>query len=296
MKVLPRRQVQIFLALTFCWMTGLLATPASSQEPPWPKKAAIKAKLVQAARPISEAEEYRVGRAVAASFLAEYPLHANLQLNRYVNEVGLAVARKSKRPSPYQGYHFAVLDSPDPNAFACPGGIILVTRGFIRLCNNEDELAALLAHEVAHVAHRDGIKSIKKALWTEVVTLIRTERSKQRNGPLAKLVDLYGDAVLDVRKTIAVNGYSRRAEWAADHEALLTLARAGYNPKALVTLLEKMARVDKSGRGIFRTHPPAALRLAKLKELGLEAPAAASGEPARTRRFENHKKLAAAGQ
>ncbi|MBM4273296.1 MAG: peptidase M48 [Deltaproteobacteria bacterium] len=292
-------QVRAILALAIAWIfLGLNSSSAWSQGPPMPNKAAIKDKLVQAARPISNEEEYRVGRAVAASFLAEYPLYDNPQLNRYVNEVGLTLSRKSRRPNPYRGFYFAVLNSPEPNAFACPGGIILVTRGFIRMCDTEDELAALLAHEVAHVVHRNGIKSIKMARWTEVVTLIRAEKSRRRGGHLAQLVDLYGDAVVDVRKTIKVNGYSRQAEWSADHSALFILARAGYNPKALVTLLEKMAALEKKGDapgGIFRTHPPAALRLEKIKELGLEAPASVPGEPARTKRFGSFKKLAAAG-
>ncbi len=297
MQILRRWQGWIFMVLSLAWiLQGINPASAWGQELSPQFKASIKDKLVQAARPITYSEEYHLGRAVAAHLLMEHPLCPDARLNRYLNEVGQAVARKSSRPNPYRGYHFAVLDSPEPNAFACPGGTILVTRGFIRLCDTEDELAALLAHEVVHVVRRHGIKSIKKARWTEVVTLIRTERSRQRNGPLARLVNLYGESVLDVRKAIAVNGYSRQMEWGADHGALMILARAGYSPKALVTLLEKMARLEKTEqRGIFRTHPPAALRLQKIKELGLEAPASAPGEPARTRRFESFKKLTAAG-
>ena len=244
MQVTKHRQVWMFMVLSLAWsLQGFVSTSAGAQELSTQFKMSIKDKLVQAARPINDSEEYHLGRAVAASFLTEYPLYQEARLNRYLNEVGQTLARKCGRPNPYRGYHFAVLDSPEPNAFACPGGVILVTRGFIRLCNTEDELAALLAHEVAHVAKRHGIKSIKKSRWTEVVTLIRAERSRQRNGPLARLVELYGESVLDVRQTIAVNGYSRKAEWQADNGALFILSRAGYSPKALVTLLEKMARL-----------------------------------------------------
>ncbi len=254
------------------------------------KKAMVKAKVVNAAQPISLSEEYHVGRAVAASILQEYPLYQDPRLTLYVNEVGQTVARKSSRPNAFRGYHFGILDSPEPNAFACPGGLILITRGFLRMCDNEDELAAALAHEVGHVANRDGIKSIKKARWSEVAAIVKTERAKRRGGTMAELVTLYGDAIIDVRKTMAVNGYGRQSEWAADQEALRTLTAAGYNPGALASLLRKMAAHEKQaqagGHGIHRTHPPAALRLARLKNQGVAGATPTAGETLRTKRFQ----------
>ena len=80
-----------------------------------------------------------------------------------MNEVGDTVARKSSRPNPFRGYHFAVLDTQELNAFACPGGTIFITRGLIQTCQNEDQLAAVLAHEVGHVVNKDGINSISQA-------------------------------------------------------------------------------------------------------------------------------------
>lgn len=245
-------------------------------------------KAAVAAREISDSEEYYVGRAVAARILGKYPLYQNPAVTLYVNQVGQAVARKSSRPNPYRGYHFAVLDTSEPNAFACPGGIILITRGLLQQCQSEDELAAVLAHEVTHVANKDGINSISKARWTEVLTTAGTEAARQFGGGVAaNLVNLFEGAIDDVFKTIVVNGYSRSAEANADRGAVTILSRAGYNPAALVSLLSKMGAKGGSG-GIFRTHPPTSERLAQVKSEVREAPAGPA-EQARTKRFQQVK-------
>lgn len=276
------------LVFSFIWGFVILSPMTAHSQGTHPgKRAAIRAKAVEVARPIGDSEEYHLGRAVAAQILSEHPLYSDLRLTLYINEIGQVLARKSSRPNPFRGYHFAILDNPEPNAFACPGGIILVTRGLMRLCDSEDELAAALAHELAHVAHRDGIKSIKAARLAEVRTMIGAERVKRRGGPKAELVAQYGEAIADVRKTIMVNGYGRRAEWAADQEAGATLSRAGYNPGALMSLLQKIAtQEEKGGCRILRTHPPAGLRLARLQAQVLKATPADNGEAARTRRFQ----------
>jgi len=223
-------------------------------------------KAAQASRPINDSEEYYIGRAVAARVLGSNRLCTDQELTLYVNEVGQAVARKSSRPNTYRGYHFAVLDTSEPNAFACPGGIIFVTRGLIQMCGNEDELAAVLAHEVGHVANKDGINSISQARWTEVLTTLGTETAKQYAGAGGQLITLFEGSIDDVFKTIVVNGYSRSAEDAADAHAVATLRKAGYDPGALASLLTKMMAKEKGGAtGIFKTHPPTGDRLAKVK-------------------------------
>ena len=247
-------------------MLLLVWSDAHSQAFPPVTRAEMRvARVQQATRNVSESEEYLVGRAVAARILTAYSLVQDPKLQLYVNEVGQTVARKSSRPKTYKGYHFAVLESPEPNAFACPGGIILITRGMLKICGNEDELAAALAHEVAHVAHRDGINSIAKSRWAEVVADRRIAAAKERGGRAAQMVTLYEGSINDVFKSIATNGYSRTAEWAADQEALRTLSRAGYSPEALASLLAKMMGQTNQQVGIYRTHPPTALRLAKVK-------------------------------
>ena len=196
------------------------------------------------------------------------------------------MARKSSRPNPFRGYHFAVLDTQEINAFACPGGIIFITRGLIQTCKNEDQLAAVLAHEVGHVANKDGINSISQARWTQVFTAMGTEAARQYGGAAAGgLVGLFEGSIDDVFKTIVVNGYSRQAEETADAAALTELTKAGYDPNAMVILLTAMEAKGKgSTSGIFKTHPPTSERLAKVKAAVGQSPES-TGEKIRTGRF-----------
>lgn len=246
----------------------------------------VGSKAIDASKEISDSEEYYLGRGVAARVLAQYPLSKDQALNTYVNEVGQTVAQKSTRPRTYKGYHFAVLESSTPNSFACPGGIIFITKGMLKTCSNEDQLAAVLAHEVGHVANRDGISSISQARWTEVATTAGAEVAKQYGGSLGQLVAKFEGSIDDVFKTVIVNGYSRAAEENADRAGVEMLQRAGYNPAAMVVILTAMGSKGGSG-GILGTHPAMTERLDNIKVIAQEANT--QMEPARTKRFQAQK-------
>lgn len=230
-------------------------------------------KTTEAARPISDNEEYYLGRAVAARILSAYPLVKtdyasigeikNAELTEYVNLIGKTVALNSDKPNTFGGYHFAIIDSAEPNAFSCPGGIIFITKGIIKLTRNEDELAAILAHEVAHVNHRDGINAIKSSRWTSVVTTIGTTAAKEYGSKqLGELVTLFEGSVDDVFKTLVVNGYGREQELAADASALNYLARSGYRVQALEDFLKRLNETaGHSTGGVLKTHPGTAERI-----------------------------------
>jgi predicted Zn-dependent protease len=245
-------------------------------------------KAMVASRGISDSEEYIIGRAVAARLLARNSLSQNQDATLYINEVGQAVAKKSSMPRTYRGYHFGILETSEPNAYACPGGIILITRGLIKECQNEDELAAVLAHEVAHIAHKDGVNSINKARWTEVLTTAGTEAAKQYGGGVAgSLVTMFEGSIDDVFKTLVVNGYSRGAEESADREAVTTLTRAGYDPAALAAILGRL-NSKGGGGGIFRSHPLTSQRVEGVKMLARQGTPGPQ-EQVRTKRFQQVK-------
>ncbi|GAB4483198.1 MAG: M48 family metalloprotease [Thermodesulfovibrionales bacterium] len=216
----------------------------------------------KASREITDEEEYYVGRAVAARILALYPLSENAQLTEYVNAMGLALSLQSEKPFTYGGYHFAVLDTPEVNAFACPGGIIFVTRGMIRAAANEDQLAAVLAHEIAHVSHRDGIAAISKARWTEALTVIGAKAVREY-GPheVAQLAGIFEGAIEDVFRTVVVDGYSTSQERQADQKAVGLLAKTGYDAAALKELLAAIPERDRESGGMLTTHPPTQERI-----------------------------------
>jgi beta-barrel assembly-enhancing protease len=249
--------------------------------------AAVRQQARQAAHPIVPFEEYRIGRAVAAKILGTYPLYNNEEITRYVNTVGQVLALHSSRPRTVGGYHFAILDTPKPNAFACPGGIILLTRGLVELCESEDELAAVIAHEVAHLAHRDGVKSIRRSRWAEAKGKAVAEKLEEKQPKLAELVSHFGGSVEDVFQTMVVNGYSRQCEKRADLTAIEILRKAGYNPAALISVLTRMEAAEQKGRGMPRTHPPARLRLQIVKTRVSPTPQGEQ-EKIRTQRFQRY--------
>jgi len=139
-------------------------------------------KTEEAARPISESEEYYIDRGVAARIVSQYKPYKHFGTVWYVNHVGETLALNSSRPYTYGGYHFAVLDTDEINAFACPGGIIFVTLGMLDLVENEDQLAAVLAHEIGHVSQKHGLDVIKKAMWTEAANSIGHGSSQPVHG------------------------------------------------------------------------------------------------------------------
>ncbi|HWP68404.1 MAG TPA: M48 family metalloprotease, partial [Rectinemataceae bacterium] len=132
-------------------------------------KSAAKA-AVEASRQLLPEEEYYIGRAVAASIFTKYAPYDNRDLNSYLNKLGQGLALYSSRPEIYAGYRFIGLSSDEVNAFATPGGHILVARGLLRLVQSEDELAAVLAHEIAHVALGHGLSSVQGAKITQIAS------------------------------------------------------------------------------------------------------------------------------
>jgi predicted Zn-dependent protease len=230
-------------------------------------------KVEKAARPVSETEEYTIGRGVAAMILSKYTLYRNQTVTAYVSYVGSTVVIGSPRPYIYGGYHFAVLDTEEINAFACPGGTIFITRGMLRMVSNEDQLAAVLSHEVGHVAEKHGLQAMSSARWTEVVTALATETAKTYTpAEMASLVDLFQGTVDDVFKTLVVNGYGKEQELQADGLAIGCMKTCGYDGRQFVSVLDRLEQISKqTSAGIFATHPDVAQRVQSAKGAGAAA-------------------------
>ena len=225
-------------------------------------------KSEKAVRPITDREEYYLGRAVAATILGQYRLYQDEATTNYINRLGKALALASDRPFTYGGYHFAVLDSEEVNALACPGGIVFVTRGMLKGAANEEELAAILAHEIAHVNQKDGLAAIKQSRWVEVVAILGSGATREfGGGQLDKLATLFEGSVNDVAKTLIVNGYGRKQELVADRSAMIFMHRLGYDPNGLADYLAKLARQQETGagKGLFATHPDMSYRLVEAR-------------------------------
>jgi predicted Zn-dependent protease len=259
----------------------LLAFPAS----PISLNKLVKAKkavtmVANATHQITEEEEYYIGRAVAANILSQYPLWKNAEATHYLNLVGKALVLRSARPEIFGGYHFSLLDTTEANAFSAPGGIIFLTRGILDLAGNEDELAAILAHEIQHVVAKDPLKAIKSQRMKTLGTFAAGEAMGSGN----QVLGIFQDSVLDISGTLLQKGYSRGQEKSADLDALGLMAATGYDPAALLSMLEKVKAIEKKKAKAFSAHPSAAKRIAYVSgSIGKGAPA--SDGKARAARF-----------
>lgn len=109
---------------------------------------------------ISEPDEIAIGREIAGRVLGAAPLVADDALQAYVNRVGRWIAQQSERPN--LPWRFGVIESANINAFAAPGGAVLVTRGLFELLQNESQLAGVLAHEISHIVKRHHVQVMQK--------------------------------------------------------------------------------------------------------------------------------------
>lgn len=212
-------------------------------------------------------QEYYIGRAVAATILSQYPAYDNAKANYYLNEVGQTLAIASDKPETYAGYHFLIMDTDEVNAFAAPGGLILVSRGLLRCCRSEDAIAAVLAHEVGHIEHAHGLQAIRKSRITGALAILGAEGAKQLGSQeVAELTAAFEDSVSDVIGTMVNSGYARAFELEADHSAVTILSRVGYNPTGLIDMLEQMEkRMGAQESGFAKTHPAPAARIADIR-------------------------------
>ena len=234
---------------------------------------------------ITPEQEYYVGRTVAATVLAQYKAYPADDLNGYLNRLGQSLAQFSTKPETFGGYHFLALDSAEINAFAAPGGLILVTRGLLKCTQNEDELAAVLAHEIGHVEKMHGLRAIKTGRLNSALTILAVEAGKNLAGEqLAEVTKAFDESINYISSTLLNSGYSRKLEYEADAAAVAILKKAGYVPGALVAMLENMQKNwDSSRKDFAATHPAPADRIKELQKIGVTSSTASANS--RQQRF-----------
>jgi predicted Zn-dependent protease len=206
---------------------------------------------------LSEAEEIELGRTEHRKIVGRYGLYRDEELQAYVTKVGERIAKKSSRAE--LKFHFTILDDAMINAFALPGGYIYITRGMLVHMNSESELAAVLGHEVAHVTEKHAQKSINRAKFMKGVGTVAAIATGTTG--VYELSDMFGGVLL--------KGYSRSFELEADRVGAEYMAKAGYNPEAMLHTIEvlknkdrieiKQARLENRDpqiyHGILSTHP-----------------------------------------
>ncbi|HVW65739.1 MAG TPA: M48 family metalloprotease [Nitrosospira sp.] len=223
---------------------------------------------------MSEADEMRKGQQAAAEIGKTYEVYDDLPtLQDYVDEIGQKLAKNSHRPQ--LNYHFTVVDSPEVNAFALPGGYIYVTRGILAYLNSESELAAVLGHEIGHVTARHSIQQYSAATAANVATTLGGIAAAvflpQLGGQLAQGIQ----SLLGFSGNVLLSGYGRGHELEADRLGAEYLARSGYDPQAMIKVIAVLKNQElfdievarEEGReprryhGLFASHPDNDTRL-----------------------------------
>ncbi|WP_168191564.1 M48 family metalloprotease [Thermomonas aquatica] len=210
-------------------------------------------------------QELELGPLIAGRILGAAPLVADPAAQRRINLVGRWLASRTSRPD--LPWTFGVIESDEVNAFAAPGGYVLVTRGLYQLLADDAELAAVLGHELSHVVQRDHYEVVRKQETQGALGKMGMKRVKAGGvaGSLAKdYVAKHGAAVMMTK-------LDRDAEFRADEAAGIYLARGGSNPLALYAVLQKMTALGTSSpklTQLYRTHPPLDARMDRIDQRG----------------------------
>ena len=200
------------------------------------------------------AEELALGPQIAGRVLGARPLWNDAGAQQRVNLIGRWVASQTSRPE--LPWTFGIIDSPEINAFAAPGGYILVTRGMYEILSTDGEVAAVLGHEISHCVQRDHYNVIRKQEMATTgkdlaMSEVQTGTDTAAGLYARQYVEKHGAAVM-------LTSLDREAEYRSDEAAEIYLARAGMNPVSLYAVLQKMTAAGKQSASLaqlYKTHP-----------------------------------------
>ncbi len=209
----------------------------------------------KAVREPTESEEIGIGNDVAARLLGAAPLMADARTQEYVNRVGRWLALQSERPD--LPWHFGVLDAPQVNAFAVPGGTVFITRGLLAKLTSVAELAGVLSHEIVHVVKKHHLKAIQKGAMASL--------SADAAGPALNNVNPQARAkLISFGTEMYSRGLDKGDELEADRLGVVIAARGGYDPYGLPAVLQTLQAMNAKDSALalmFKTHPAPAERL-----------------------------------
>ena len=210
---------------------------------------------------VSTQQEIQMGQQYAQQINAQLPIITDLEINRYVNVLGDSIARLTSRGD--LDWRFYVVDSPEVNAFAVPGGFIYVNRGLIERTTKMDQLAGVLGHEIGHVVRRHSVKQMEQQQKANVgVTLACVLTRICESQAAGAAINAVGGAVFA--------RFSRQDEAEADAEGVRNVIRAGINPDGIPDMFEILLeerRTRPAGvEAWFATHPLEEDRIAETRK------------------------------
>jgi predicted Zn-dependent protease len=214
---------------------------------------------------ISPAQEAALGKEAYREILSQETLSSNKKWTLIVDQVGRNIARVSDKPD--LDWEFKLIESPQKNAFALPGGKVAVYTGIMEVARNEAGLAAIMGHEIAHAIARHGAERMSQALLVNM-GLTMADVSLQNSE--------YRDLILAAIGVSANVGlllpYSRKHESEADTIGTIYMAKAGYDPNEAVALWERFALAERTSVPAFlSTHPPSRERAEALRSIAKKA-------------------------
>jgi len=212
---------------------------------------------LKAFQPIGYEEERAIGGSLAVQVFDRFGgPYKNDALTRYVNLVGRAVADVSDRPD--VEYHFAILNTEHPNAFATPGGYVFVSIGLLKLLRNEAELAGVLGHEIAHITHKHALQTIQRGQALKGLTSLTLTAMNKNMGLFDKVID-------EVSGILFTHGLDKNLEYEADKVGTEYAFRMGYNAEGLRNFIAVLGERHSGETSIFSsTHPSPGDRIAHL--------------------------------
>lgn len=240
--------------------------------------------LVKASSEMTPRQEYFLGRAACAKILSNQKIHSSQELNSYINTLGQFLVVHSSRPFVYKSYQFAVLEDQTPAAFSAPGGFVFVSKGLLDKAKTEDEIAAVLAHEISHVVLKHANVAIKNKSALKSVSKIGSFVASFVTDGAVDAED--GEMFTEFVTGVADITFGKDQEMAADKEAINILINAGYDPSLLSSILESI----DSQAGFLSKHPRSESRMNAIKE-ELAQKQFAKNSSDRQKRFEKYKKL-----
>jgi predicted Zn-dependent protease len=263
--------------------------------------------------------EYFIGRGVSAAIVDKYPstdmskpttqnqiAYLN-QMGSYINaasgeidklKLGNHVSRdddekgRLQRFTLHKDVHVGILESNEVMAYSTPGGFIWISRGTIAMCENEDQLAAVIAHELGHVVMNHGMDAYRKATEGKITDSAVFKKVESNLGPV---VGNFAQMVGGFADNLVQNGYGKDQEFEADNFGTRALGEAGFDPKNMVTMLKRLeayekAKGDKEGN-FAKNHPEPEERIEEIEKIlkdsksGVKKPTSDPGKAAREKRF-----------
>ena len=204
----------------------------------------------------STEREVRLGESLSRQFDREFEINTNAALNERVSTIGRRIVEVCDRQE--LTYTFKIIEKDEVNAVSLPGGFVYIFRGLIDFVDNDDQLAAVIAHEIGHIAARHSVKKLQSIYSYSFLTLLAVQAGQPG---LAQGIDMAFASVFFQ--------YSREDEFLADQLSVKYLSKAGYDPSETVAFLKKIRRKQEREPSrqysYWRTHPYVSQRIAAVR-------------------------------